>query len=133
MRTLKQLTDESMDDTEFTVKTLETTIMSNSNNYSKWLGYLTEEGLRLKKINLESASEYSRLYKHYRWSDEADMVRGEIPDIIKGEASYQTIMKKLEISKQKLVIIEGTLKAITGLGFNIKTYIEYEKLKNGSY
>lgn len=130
---LKELIDISDTDTQFDIKTIDSTIMKNSNNYSKWLSFLSQEGLNLKKLTLSSEQLYAKLYRQFRWEDEADIVRGEIPDLIKGNEEYQSIQKLVEISKQKINLIEGTLKAINSLGFNTKNFIEWEKLKNGAY
>lgn len=130
--TLKELIALSETHCSFTLDNVTQTIMTCSKNYSKWLALQSEEGRKLEGYKFKAKSEYARLYKMFRWDWEYDVsARQDIETLIHGEDSYQTIQKNIEICRNKLTVIEGTLKSINSLGFNLKNFIEYEKLKAG--
>ncbi len=129
--TINQLTAMSDEDTIFEAAHIQTMILRNSNNISKWLGILSIEGVKQRTLLLELNHYYSGRYKHFRWDSEYECARAEIPIMINGDPEYIRRKKVLEISKQKLDLIEGTLKSLSGLGFNIRNFIEWEKIKSG--
>ena len=126
---LKELTEEMAVDCEFTVKTIDSVIMRNSTNYSKWVTYMANEEMVYKKCKMECDREYAKLYRSFKWEQEEDITKPEIDIFIKGAETYQNVLAKMEIAKQKVAICEGALKTINALGFSVKNYIEWEKLR----
>jgi len=119
-------------DTTFDKQHLSPAIMSNSCNYTKWLSFLAAEGSRLYTLTQDLDKEYSRLYIYYRFDFEWDISnRDDIKVMIKGNKEYQAKAAVVEQCRTKVNFIEGTLRAITNMGFNIGHFIKYEDLKGG--
>lgn len=125
------LTKISDEDTKFDSLRIEQSIMQNSNNTSKWLGIGAIEGARQRGLVIELERLYSARYKHYRWDSEYECSRGEIETMVKGEEEYINLLKVVELSKEKLNLIEGTIKALNTLSYNLGHYVKWEQLKSG--
>jgi|LWDU01.1.fsa_nt_gi hypothetical protein len=119
------------EDSTFEMLGIEQSLNTNSNKISKWISLAAIEGSKHRELIVAKEAVYSDRYKFYRWESEYDCVRAEIETLIKGEPEYKAMLTQINISKEKLTLIESTIKNLTGLGFNIKNIIEWEKLKGG--
>ena len=121
----------SAKDTTFEALHTQDVILANANNISKWLGIMAIEGVKHGLLLANKDKHYAGRYKFHRWESEYECARSEIETLVKGEPEYQRHLNLISLSKEKLDMIEGTVKALTNLGFNIKNYIEWEKMKSG--
>jgi len=97
--------------------------------WSEWLSLFAidckKAELRLKEIRLERFEYY---YSNYHITlDRRDILETYLP----GDEKVQEAMKLYEVHKQKVELCERTIKALTNMGFDIKSIIEYRKLMSG--
>lgn len=102
--------------------------------YSKYLEVYIGQAYIRRKLELKKDKIYGKLYHKYKFDFEFQLdTKAEVESYIKADDEYYKIA--LEVANQQMITnyIEEVLKEINTIGFNIKDYIELEKLKRGVY
>lgn len=118
--------DLNLDETNIKQKSLE-----NSRIYTKWLNYFREVSKAYKEIEDKKNKKYRELYEYYRDDYSIKLKTNEIDIYVKSEQEFITLNRQLNNYKSILEYIEGVLKEISRMNFNIKNYIEWQKFQNG--
>jgi len=134
MPTLKELHDMSMSDTKFDEDNISNLLLELANRRQKWSNMLTEEGMKLRKLTNEVDLLYKDRLYFYKYDYEYEIKAKDDLDLhIRTDEKIQKLNIKKSIIQEKIRLIESTIKSIEILGWNIKTYIEWTKFKEGVF
>jgi len=102
--------------------------------YAKYLdAFITQANIR-RKLELKRERLFGKLYHKYKFEFQFQLdSKSEVESYIKSDEEYYEA--SLELVNQQMITdyLEEVLKEINTIGFNIKDYIELEKLKRGVY
>jgi hypothetical protein len=102
--------------------------------YAKYLDvFMTQANIR-RKLELKKLKLYGTLYHKYKFDFQFQLdTKSEVESYINADDEYYDL--SLELSNQEMITnyLGEVLKEINTIGFNIKDYIELEKLKRGVY
>lgn len=113
--------------------------------HHKYYKAYVEEGMLLKKLELEHKSLYKLKFEYYmgildeeslkenNWQPNAlKILKQDLSVYTDSDTDLQKIMIKIDIQKQKLSFLESAIKTITTRGFLIKNAIDWERFKSGA-
>ena len=113
--------------------------------HNKYIQIYTKEKLLLLKLE----KEYSKLYKnlHEYYSGTLDdvtrkelqlvpnpriVLKSDIPMYMESDDKIIDISLRIGVQKEKLQLLDSILRNIGNRGFQIKSYIDYQKFMNGA-
>jgi hypothetical protein len=112
--------------------------------HNKYITIFTQERMILLKLDSEYKQLYKNMHEYYSGSLDTDTQKelGLSPNpklILKADISMhmdaddRMIAKSLRIGiqKEKIQLLDSILKTIANRGFQIKSYIDYQKFMNG--
>jgi len=112
--------------------------------HNKYIQVFTEERLLLMRLESEYKKLYKNIHEYYSGTldDETRIELGLEPNqklILKADVSMHIEADDLIISKclkigmqkEKLQLLDSIIKTISNRGFQIKSYIDYQKFLNG--
>lgn len=97
-------------------------------------GILFQQRIEYENLCTKKDHLYGNLYKKYKYKDDYSWdTKGEIESQIKSDRSYVDLC--VERNKQGAIIeyLEGTLKNISSIQFQIRDFIAYKKFKAGQF
>jgi len=100
---------------------------------AKWNTYLMDERMTYEVINIEFSTKKKEKHEYYlhNYKYVVEKRGGELDVYLNADDELTTIKKRLIISKEKMLFIEGVIKAINSMSFNIRNYIAWEKFMAG--
>lgn len=99
---------------------------------SKWLKFLNNEKLSHVILTDEYNNVYRRQYGHYKLKIQQKLDKREILDIyLPGDSDLQEVSKRLKYCEQKMHYIEGVIKALGNINFNITNMIKWQEFQHG--
>lgn len=113
--------------------------------HAKYLRFLTEERLLLKKLRSQYKELNKQKYEYYSGSLSEDELRANgwqpfLQKVLKTDIamyieSDQDIIKlslKIGLQEEKVDVLDSIIKSINNRGFQIKNYIDWTKFTNGA-
>ena len=101
---------------------------------SKWNNLLVDEKMFYESQFIKYSMEKRRKFEYYSYDYQYAVSKGREMDIyLDSDIDLLKIKEKLTISKEKLNLIENTLKALNTSSFNVRNAIEFMKWQSGSY
>jgi len=132
--------DSKIDQTELGEESLKIPLL-----HHKYYKILIEEGLLIKKLELDYKSLYKLKFEYYMGTLDKETLneRGWTPNSLKilkadisvyteADQELQSIQARIDILKTKILFIESIIKTITNRGFLIKNSIDWERFKVGA-
>jgi hypothetical protein len=131
--------DAKIDQTELGEESLKIPLL-----HHKYYKMYAQEGLILKKYELEYKTLYKLKYEYYmgildedtlrerQWEpNQLKILKQDLPTYIDSDNDLQTVQIKIDIQKQKLSFLESVIKTVSNRGFMIKNAIDWERFKVG--
>lgn len=100
--------------------------------YHKYLTKFTDESLELKRLIVEKDRFFGERVKFYKENYPRDLKMTEIERYIDSEREYIEKLKMCKLQETICQFLEGIVKRVQSLGFDIKNYIELRKFLSGS-
>lgn len=100
--------------------------------YHKYLTKFTDESLELKRLIVEKDRFFGERVKYYREDHPRELKMAEIERYIDSEREYIEKVKICRLQETICQFLEGIVKRVNSLGFDIKNYIELRKFLSGS-
>ncbi len=131
--------DSRMDETELGMESIRIPLL-----HHKYYKIFVEEGLLLKKLEMEYKTLYRLKHEYYMgildpetleergWEpNRLKILKQDLPIYLESDADMQTIQAKIDIQRQKVSFLESAIKTISNRGFVIKNAIDWERFKVG--
>ena len=131
MLTHSELKDHAIHDTDMDLDRLEEVLANNAKNYSKWVGYLSDYTLLLRKARFTYDKKYFKLYEHYLRDSETKRTKSEVSVLLCAHPDVQNLRDQVIMIEQNVELIEGTMKAINSMGFNAATIVKWKVFTEG--
>ena len=132
-KSFNDIRKEAENDLSLDFENLDSESLSVPQKYQKYLDYFRAYSIAYKQKEKERDSKYRELYEYYRDHYSVKLKNTEIEYYVKSEEEYQKISSELHKLKTNLEYIEGILKQISQLNFQIKNAIEWQKFKAGLF
>jgi len=113
--------------------------------HNKYIQIYTKEKLLLLKLEKEYAKLHKNLYEYYSGTldditrKELELVpnprivlKSDIPMYMESDDKIIDISLRIGVQKEKLQLLDSILRNIGNRGFQIKSYIDYQKFINGA-
>jgi hypothetical protein len=131
---LEELKKIANEDLKLDSDNIEKKTLQLSTIYQRYLEIYIKEIRQLKKLSLDKDKLYGELYKHYKFVDDYKWdTKSEIDSMVKSDDKYYKMA--LENSNQEAVVsyLEQLLSNIKSVGYSIKNYVDFAKLKQGMF
>lgn len=126
---LKEIVEKELEITEDNIEQMS---IKSGNLYHKYLKLYSQELQKLKEIAIYKEKVYGELYHKYKFEGQYELsTKTEVDVYVKSDEIYYN--KCLEEANQEIIVkyLEAVVDSILKMGFQIKNYIELQKLKNG--
>ena len=113
--------------------------------HNKYIQIYTKEKLLLLKLEKEYSKLYKNLYEYYSGTlddvtrKELELVpnprivlKSDIPMYMESDDKIIDISLRIGVQKEKLQLLDSILRNIGNRGFQIKSYVDYQKFINGA-
>ena len=113
--------------------------------HNKYIQIYTKEKLLLLKLEKEYSKLHKNLYEYYSGTldditrKELELVpnprivlKSDIPMYMESDDKIIDISLRIGVQKEKLQLLDSILRNIGNRGFQIKSYIDYQKFINGA-
>jgi hypothetical protein len=131
---LEELKKIANEDLKLDSDNIEKKTLQLSTIYQRYLEIYIKEIRQLKKLSLDKDKLYGELYKHYKFVDDYKWdTKSEIDSMVKSDDKYYKIA--LDMSNEEAVVsyLEQLLSNIKSVGYSIKNYVDFAKLKQGMF
>lgn len=118
-------------DLQITEENLHSKSMEIPSIYNKYLKFYQTYYKKYKELQTKRDEKYSELFEYYLTSYSVKLKSNEVDNFVKGDPEYTKIEKSLGIVKSRVDYLEGVLKQIGQMSFNIGNAISYIKFKEG--
>ena len=135
MKTFKEKLDQlkSLTEDDFNLDNadLEDKLRKVPNLHSQWMKRFYSQSFKLMEMEKDLKKDYREKLNHYLYHYEYDVKPTQVNHYIESDKEYSE--KLLKVDEQRLLVnaIEGILKKVNQLSFDIKNLIELKKLKQG--
>lgn len=99
--------------------------------YGKWLREFTSRSMELKQKKVDLEIEVGKLTKFYKEEYNRDLKATEIEKYLFTDEKYVKLYRQIKVLESICEYLEGAVKKISGLGFDIKNWVEIKKFLNG--
>ena len=113
--------------------------------HNKYIQIYTKEKLLLLKLEKEYSKLYKNLYEYYSGTlddvtrKELELIpnprivlKSDIPMYMESDDKIIDISLRIGVQKEKLQLLDSILRNIGNRGFQIKSYVDYQKFINGA-
>lgn len=113
--------------------------------HAKYLRFLTEERLLLKKLRIQYKEMHRTKYEYYSGTLSEDdlrqngwqpflqkVLKTDIPMYIESDQDMVKLSLKIGLQEEKVDVLDSIIKSINNRGFQIKNYIDWTKFTNGA-
>jgi hypothetical protein len=99
--------------------------------YGKWLREFTSRTMELKQKKVDLEILVGKLTKFYKEEYNRDLKATEIEKYLFTDEKYVKLYRQVRVLESVCEYLESAVKKVSGLGFDIKNYIEIKKFLNG--
>lgn len=131
--TFDELKREAQEDLKIDEENMEKKSLEISSLYGKYLEYFRRFSEAYTKAEHQRDQKYAELYEYYSTQYHVKLKNNEVPTYIKGNEEYQKLDKRVKEIHNSIQYIEGVLKQIGQMSFNIRNSIEFKKFKEGLF
>ena len=112
----------------FDKKTLSSKITEIGNEIEKIITDLKKEKIEVIKLYHKLSTKYAELYLYYKEEYPIKLDKNEIKMFIEANDEYLKLNNAIKLKEMDIDILEKRLKNVENFRFDIKNYIEWEKM-----
>lgn len=138
---LEFLKQEAKEDLKINPMQLDSESLRTPMVYQKWLDFLTDEGMVLKKLLLREKKEYKRLWEYYGGKSpqkiynekplNATVMKSDIDKYLDANPEWAKLQEIVDSQKKKVAYIENVMKMINNRSFQIRDAINWRQFQAG--
>lgn len=126
-----EIQDQAAEDLKFNITSIEHKALEIASLKIKYARILGEYRLELKKAIFESDIVYADRFYHHKTGSSLQIDRRDLDVFIKGDKAYQKAAAKVAIHEERVRFIDGVIKSLDNMSFNINAAVKMHVFKGG--
>lgn len=133
-KSILDLQEEAKQDSDIDQNKIDRYSLNLASLTTKWNNLLVTEKLHYESETIKYALLRKQKWEYYQYDHQFKIAKGKEMDIyLESDIDLLKINEQLIVSREKVKLIEATIKNLTTTSFNIKNAIEFLKYQAGGY